>query len=88
VHLASYFRLGVTLGVRGGGQRRSGLADDVHQTRPLPEEAFRLGMRLLDEELEMLKRLLETTEPVLGPPNVPLAEQTQRIGGAKRVRVK
>lgn len=35
-------------------------------TKPdaLPDEAFRIGMRLLDEELDTLKRLLESGKPL------------------------
>jgi quinol monooxygenase YgiN len=59
-------------------------------TKPdsLPDEAFRMGMRLLDEELEMLKRLLETSEPLPTMARMPHAGQSPGIGGFKRVRVK
>jgi quinol monooxygenase YgiN len=51
----------------------------------LPDEAFRQGMRLLDEELETLKRLLESGEPVMPASQV---GQSAEVGGFKRVRVK
>jgi quinol monooxygenase YgiN len=54
----------------------------------LPDEVFHLGMRLLDEELEMLKRLLESSEPLPTTARVAHAEQSPGIGGFKRVRVK
>jgi uncharacterized protein YndB with AHSA1/START domain len=59
-------------------------------TKPdsLPDEAFRMGMRLLDEELETLKRLLESSEQLPTTARVAHAGQSPAIGGFKRVRVK
>jgi quinol monooxygenase YgiN len=54
----------------------------------LPEEAFRMGMRLLDEELETLKRLLESSKPLPTSAKRVHAGQPPGIGGFKRVRVK
>jgi quinol monooxygenase YgiN len=54
----------------------------------LPDEAFRQGMRLLDEELETLKRLLESSEQIPDRQNVPQAGQSPGVGGFKRLRVK
>lgn len=54
----------------------------------LPDEAFRQGMRLLDEELETLKRLLESCEPPTNTARVAHAGKSSGVGGFKRVRVK
>ena len=51
----------------------------------LPDEAFRQGMRLLDEELETLKRLLESGESIMRASQV---GQSAEVAGFKRVRVK
>jgi hypothetical protein len=47
-----------------------------------------MGMRLLDEELEILKRLLETPEPLPTMAKMPHARQSPGTGEFKRVRVK
>lgn len=59
-------------------------------TKPdaVPDEAFRIGMRFLDEELETLKRLLESGEPLPITAKAVHAEQSPGVGGFKRVRVK
>ena len=54
----------------------------------LPDEAFRQGMRLLDEELETLKRLLDSGEPLPTTAKPSHTEPSTEIGGFKRVRVK
>jgi hypothetical protein len=59
-------------------------------TKPdaLLDEAFRQGMGLLEEELETLKRLLESSEQIPDRQNVPHAGQSPGVAGIKRVRVK
>lgn len=59
-------------------------------TKPdaLPDEEFRQGMRMLDEELEALKRLLGSGEPLPTTTKVVHLRQSIAVGGFKRVRVK